>query len=213
LEAKNVIKKKGYHFDHRTAKAAKFFLVCESHIDPDMRVTIPAVMMAKGSSNKESKNRMLQMQVRREVEKNQGIGPPPPKAVAVAAIALLTLSAPLNVTRVTFTAITPNAPLAAVGNDDSLADIIFPSPLRKTHKMSHQEQINVFDNSCLNVLYFRQFGQFAVVLNALDNLARRRVNRLCLTAGILLWRRALPGTLGRSQSSTGRQTQSAMSAS
>ncbi len=44
-------------------KVAKFFLMCKSHINPDMKVKIPAGMMAKGYSNKESKNRTLQMQV------------------------------------------------------------------------------------------------------------------------------------------------------
>ncbi len=56
---------------------------------------------------------MLQMQVRREVEKIRGLDPPrPPEAVAAAAMALLTLSAPLNATRVTLARITPDAPLA-----------------------------------------------------------------------------------------------------
>jgi hypothetical protein len=52
--------------------------MCESHINPDMRIKIPAAMMAKGYSNEESKNRTLQMQVLQEVEKNQGIGSPLP---------------------------------------------------------------------------------------------------------------------------------------
>ncbi len=70
-------------------------------------------MMAKGYSNEESKNRVLQMQVRWEVEKIRGLDPPrPPEAVAVAATALLTLSAPPNAKRVTLAMITPNAPLA-----------------------------------------------------------------------------------------------------
>jgi hypothetical protein len=91
----------------------QFFLMCESHIDPDMRIKIPAAMMAKGYSNKESENRTLQMQVRREVEKIRGLDPPRPfEAVAAAATALLTLSAPPNVTRVTLATINPDAPLA-----------------------------------------------------------------------------------------------------
>jgi hypothetical protein len=92
----------------------KFFLMCESHINPDIRINIPAAMMAKGYSDEESKNRMLQMQVRWEVEKIRGLDPPrPPKAVAAAATALLTLFAPPNVTRVTLAMITPDAPLAS----------------------------------------------------------------------------------------------------
>ncbi len=57
-------RRKEYHVDRCAAKAAKFLLVCVSHINLDMRVKIPAVMMAKGYSDKESKNRTLQMQVR-----------------------------------------------------------------------------------------------------------------------------------------------------
>ncbi len=61
-------KRKEYHVDHCAVKAAKFFLVCESHINPDKSKN-PTVMMANGYSNKESKNRMLQMQVCQEVDK------------------------------------------------------------------------------------------------------------------------------------------------
>jgi hypothetical protein len=71
-------KRKEYHVDCGAVKAAKFFLMCKSHIDPDMRIKNPAVMMAKGYSDEESKNRMLQMQVHREVEKIRGLDPPPP---------------------------------------------------------------------------------------------------------------------------------------
>ncbi len=107
-----------------------------------MRVTIPAAMMAKGYSDKESKNRMLQMQVHWEVDKIRGLDPPrPPEAVAMAVTALLTLLAPLNAMRVTLIKITPDAPLAAMRNDDLLTGILFPSRMRKTPKMSHQEQI------------------------------------------------------------------------
>jgi hypothetical protein len=91
---------------------AKFFLMCKSHINPDMRIKIPAVMMAKGYSDKESKNRTLQMQVRWEMEKIRGLDPPPPpEAVAMAAMALLILLAPPNAPRVILAMITPNAPL------------------------------------------------------------------------------------------------------
>ncbi len=90
-----------------------FFLMCERHINPDMRIKIPAVMMAKGYSKEESKNRTLQMQVHWEVEKIRGLDPPRPlKAMAAAATALLTLLAPTNATRVTLATITHDAPLA-----------------------------------------------------------------------------------------------------
>ncbi len=66
--------------------------MCESIIEPDMKVKILAPIMAKGYSNEESKNRMLQMQVQLEVKQIRGLHPPrPPKAVATAATALLTL--------------------------------------------------------------------------------------------------------------------------
>ncbi len=71
-------KRKEYHVDCGAAKAAKFFLMCESHINPDMRIKIPTVIMAKGSFNDESKNRTLQMQVRQEVEEIRGLDPPCP---------------------------------------------------------------------------------------------------------------------------------------
>jgi hypothetical protein len=91
----------------------QFFLMCKSHINPEMRIKIPAAMMAKGYSNRESKNRILQMQVHWEVKKIRGMDPPRPfEAVAAAATALLTLLAPLNATRVTLAMITPDAPLA-----------------------------------------------------------------------------------------------------
>ncbi len=105
-------KRKEYHVDCRAAKAAKFFLMCESHFNPDMRINIPAAMMAKGYSDKESENRTLQMQVCWEVEIIRGLDPPrPPEAVAAAVAALLTLLAPPNATRVTLAIITPNASL------------------------------------------------------------------------------------------------------
>ncbi len=47
-------KRKEYHVDCLAAKAAEFFLMCESHINIDMRIKIPAVMMAIGYSNEES---------------------------------------------------------------------------------------------------------------------------------------------------------------
>jgi hypothetical protein len=106
-------KRKEYHVDCLAAKGAKFFLMCKSHINPDMRIKISAAMMANGYSDKESKNRTRQMQVRREVEKIRGLDPPrPSEAVAAAATALLTLLAHLNMTRVTLATITPNVPLA-----------------------------------------------------------------------------------------------------
>jgi hypothetical protein len=116
LETENLrmlSKRKEYHVDCCAAKAAKFFLMCKSHINPDMRIKIPAAMMAKGYSDEESKNRTLQMQVCREMEKIRGLDPPrPTKAVATAATALLTLLPPPSTMRVILATVTPNAPLA-----------------------------------------------------------------------------------------------------
>jgi hypothetical protein len=47
-------KREEYHVDRCAAKAAKFFLVCGSHIDSAMRVKITAGMMAKGYSGNDS---------------------------------------------------------------------------------------------------------------------------------------------------------------
>jgi hypothetical protein len=99
-------KRKEYHVDHRAAKASKFFLVSESHIDPDMTVKFPAAMMAKGFSNKESQNRTLQMQDRQEPggEKNRGWDPPPPpEAVAMAALRCLIAQGTLCLSKDTHT--------------------------------------------------------------------------------------------------------------
>jgi hypothetical protein len=35
-EAENLVKKKEYHVDCGAVKAAKFFLMCKSHINPDI---------------------------------------------------------------------------------------------------------------------------------------------------------------------------------
>ncbi len=57
------------------------------------------------------------------------------------ATALLSLLPPPNATRVTLALITLIAPLATVGNDDLLAGVLIPSPLRKIGKTSHQKQL------------------------------------------------------------------------
>ncbi len=78
-----------------------------------MRVKIPGAMMAKGYSNKESKNRTLQTQACQEVEKIRGLDPPrPPEAVTADVTAMFTLLAPPNTTRVTLATIPPEALLA-----------------------------------------------------------------------------------------------------
>ncbi len=82
------------------------------------------------------------------------------------ATALLTLLAPPNTIRVTLATITPDAPFTAVGNDELLTGIHLSSPMRKTQKMSHQEQMKIFNNYRFNIPYFRRF---AAVMNALDH--------------------------------------------
>jgi hypothetical protein len=55
--------------DARAKKAALLFLACERNPDPTGRLSIPNVLRVKGYSEDKAVNHMLQMQVRREVEK------------------------------------------------------------------------------------------------------------------------------------------------
>lgn len=103
-------------------------------------------MRAKGYSDEESKDKTLQMQVRREIEKFKGWDPPrPPEAAAEAATMLLALSAPSNTTnRRAIATITPALPAAAsiAASAAFLDEILLPWLPRKTKLTSHQKQIN-----------------------------------------------------------------------
>ena len=79
-------KRKEYHVDDRSKKAATFFVACKPN--QATRVKIPDAMRAKGYSDVEATNRTLQMQVRREVEKIKGeAGPDPPAASSLLRLA------------------------------------------------------------------------------------------------------------------------------
>jgi hypothetical protein len=87
-----------YHVDRRAKKAALFSVACDAN--PDTRVKIPNAMRIKGYSPSEAADRLLQMQVRRKVDKIKGEAIPGPPAPAAAALsALLTLSTTANVGR------------------------------------------------------------------------------------------------------------------
>jgi hypothetical protein len=73
-------KRKEYYVDSRTKNAAIFFVACKPN--PSTFVKIPSVMQAKGYSDKESKDKMLQMQVCRETEKLEEGTPPRPLEAA-----------------------------------------------------------------------------------------------------------------------------------
>ena len=81
-------------------------------------------------------------------------------------------------------------PLLVVGDDTTKGD---NGVLREAKYLPHHG--NVCDNTKFNVPYI---AQFALVLNALDNVAaRRRVNRLCLAAGTPLIEAGTAGYLGQ----------------
>jgi hypothetical protein len=102
-------KRKEYHVDSCAKYAAIF------QPNPATFLKIPSVMRAKEYSDEESKDKTLQMQVCREIEKIKVWDPPrPPEAAAEAATMLLALSAPSNATnRRAIATITPAPPAAA----------------------------------------------------------------------------------------------------
>jgi hypothetical protein len=126
------LKRKESHVDSRAKNGAIFFVVCEPN--PATFVKISSAMRAKGYSDKESKDKTMQMQVRREIGKIKGGDPTrPPEAAAEAAKTLLTLSTPSNATnRRALATITSSLPVAAsVAASAAFLDGIFlPSPLR-----------------------------------------------------------------------------------
>ena len=137
--------RKEYGVDLRAAKAAKLFHFCARNSDPNVKLSYPATIRAKGYSDQESEDRTLQMQVRRIAE---NLSPPsssdPPVAAAAAATALLALAPPLNARKHPLTTISPNSPLAAIegnGDGDLLAGVKFPSQMQKTRKTAYMAQI------------------------------------------------------------------------
>jgi hypothetical protein len=105
-------KRREYHVDRRSKKAALFFVACDAN--PDTRVKIPDAMRITGYSPSEAANRSLQMQVRREVDTIKGEAVPGPPAPA-AESALLTLSTTANVGRPALRTITTVPAAVSVG--------------------------------------------------------------------------------------------------
>jgi hypothetical protein len=119
-------KRREYHVDRRSKKAALFFVACDAN--PDTRVKIPDAMRIKGYSQSEAADRSLQMQVRREADKIKGEAiPGPPAPAAAAASALLTLLTTANVGRPALRITTVPAAVSVVGGTDAS---ILPSPER-----------------------------------------------------------------------------------
>jgi hypothetical protein len=58
-------KRKDYHVDDRSKKAATFFVACEPN--PDTRLSIPAAMRAKGYSEAKSADQILVQQVHHDL--------------------------------------------------------------------------------------------------------------------------------------------------
>jgi hypothetical protein len=79
-------KKKEYHVDGRSKKAATFFVACKPN--QATKVKIPDAMRAKGYLDVEATNWTLQMQVSCKVEKIKGEAGPDPPALAAASLLL-----------------------------------------------------------------------------------------------------------------------------
>ena len=89
-------KRREYHVDRHSKKAALFFVAFDAN--PDTRVKIPDAMRIKEYSPSKAADQSLQMQVRREADKIKGEAVPGPSApVAAATSALLPLSTTSNV--------------------------------------------------------------------------------------------------------------------
>jgi len=71
-------KRREYHVDCCTKKAALFFLACEAN--PATRLSIPAAMRAKGYSDVEAVDQILLQQVRRESQKKAPKDTPRPES-------------------------------------------------------------------------------------------------------------------------------------
>jgi hypothetical protein len=132
-------KRREYHVDYRTKKAALFFVACDAN--PDTIVKITNAMRIKEYSPSEAADQSLQQQVRREADKIKGEAVPGPSApaAAVAASALLTLSTTANVGRPALQTITTVPEAVFVLPAAGVAAL--PLPPRKTRKTLHQEQI------------------------------------------------------------------------
>ena len=131
-------KRREYHVDYCTKKAALFFVACDAN--PDTRVKIPDAMRIKGYSSSEATDRSLQQQVRREADKIKGDAVPGPSApaAAAAASALITLLTTTNVGRPTLRTITVPVAVSVLPAARVAA---LPSPPRnkRKHRAAHAQ--------------------------------------------------------------------------
>jgi len=132
-------KRKEYKVDARARKAALFFLACEPN--SVTRLSIPAVMRAKGYSDAEAVDQILVQQVRRESQKNKSKDTSRPESAASSSLLALGTVASAASSRLALRTITPNLAAAPVITVAGMNAGILPSLERKVRKMSHQEQI------------------------------------------------------------------------
>jgi hypothetical protein len=120
-------KRREYHVDCHTKKAAIFFVACEPN--PATRVKIPDAMRIKGYSPSKASNQALQMQVCCEAEKIKGeAGPGPPAPVAASLV--LALASVAMTARPALQTIMPNPMVAPVVTVGGVKAGILPSPER-----------------------------------------------------------------------------------
>ena len=123
-------KRKEYKVDDCAKKVALFFLACDAN--PVTRVSILAIVRAKGYSNVEASDGTLQMQVCHESQKIKAKNTPCTKSAAP--LLLLTLATAVMVARQAHWAITPNQTAALAVVVGGINAGILPSPERKVRK-------------------------------------------------------------------------------
>jgi hypothetical protein len=174
------LKRRDYHVDYCTKKAALFFVACDAN--PDTRVKIPDAMRIKGFSPCEAADQSLQQQVRREADKIKGEAVPGPSAPAAAATAsaLITLSTTANVGGAALRAITVPVAVSILPAAGMAA---FPLPPKKTQKTSHQEQITRQNERKQKAVHVQAHAR-ATTLVA-EERAKEKENR-CTTAEVIV---------------------------
>ena len=154
--------RKEHNVDAHAKGAASFFVACVGN--PATILKIPADMRAKGYSDTEAVDQALQMPVHREVEKLKGeVSAAVPAALSAAAV-MVTLSS----------TVTTRA-LALIPQEDANSTLMLdlPLPPRKTHRTSHQRQIDHQNERKSK----DPFGWTVVTARACHRLHRMRSNR------------------------------------
>ena len=113
---------KEHSVDARAKHEVSFFVACSGN--PATTVKIPAAMRAKGYSDTSAVDRVLKMQVCREVEKLKG---------GVSAAALAALCAAAVMVALSLTVMTKARALILPEDANSTLPLDLPSPPRKTH--------------------------------------------------------------------------------